>query len=67
MQTIFLVITWMGIFSWKGSVTGSVQYFYIVGHLVFLYGQQQVIVYILGHLGYLFGQEQTIFYNWEHV
>ena len=60
----------MEIFSWKVCITGSVQCFYIVGHLVFLSGQQQAILYIFGHLGYLFGQEQTIFYifyNWEHV
>ena len=56
----------MGVFSWKGCITGSVQCFYIVGHLVFLSGQQQAIVYIVGHLVYLFDQEQTksyIFYN----
>ena len=33
------MVTFIG----KGSITGSIQYFCIVGHLVFLPGQEQTI------------------------
>ena len=50
------------VFIWKGSVTGSVQCFYILGHLSVSIWSGTSNFYILGDLMFLFGQEQADFY-----
>ena len=50
------------VFIWKGSIIGSVQCYYILGHVSVSIWSGTSNFYILGDLMFLFGQEQADFY-----